>query len=119
MQNFNNQQFSRNSFRPTPQKRNLKLIIWVIIGGILIGVVIFFLTKGPDKNPVSKNNINEVPTKVSAESSETDSSNYYPSPTPRPTLPPLDSNSNLVEEVDKNEPRDFSKDFDELRDQVK
>lgn len=122
MQNFNNQQFNerpiRNSFRPTQPiqpKRNLKLYIWVIVISIIIGIAVFFLTRGAD-TVASPNAPREVPSDTST-TSESDS-DYYPSSTPKATPPPLDENSDLEAETENLDPKDYSGDFENLKKQI-
>lgn len=118
MQNFNNQQFSKNNFRPTPQKKSFKPYILVIVVSVLIGVGVFVFTQNSKKDTSPK----EIPAEIKTEQISTEEerdSEYYPSSTPRPSLPPLTKNTDLSAETEKNTPRDFSKDFDGLRDQLK
>lgn len=111
---LNQQSFSRNGVKPAQPKRNLKLYIWVIIISIIIGIAVFFLTRGSD-TVASPNAPKELPSDTS--SSENDPG-YYPSPSSKPTPPPLDENSNLEAEVEKLDPKDYSGDFENLKKQI-
>lgn len=81
----------------------LKSLIIVIIVSILIGVGIFFFTNQPSSSL-------ETPKK-----SFFSLSKPVQTPTPKPTLPPLDENSNLTEELEKTTPPDFSEDIKHLK----
>lgn len=83
---------------------NLKILI-VFIVSVFVGLIIFKLTdnKIPHKQQIvtNKNKALDI------------------TPTPKPTLPPLNVNSNLEEELEKLTPKDFSEDFKKLREEVK
>lgn len=79
---------------------NFKIITLVIVFSVLIGFGIFKLTNNKTVHP------DQVITKQQ-------SSNL--APTPKPTLEPIDQNSNLEEELDKLTPPDFSEDFESLK----
>lgn len=82
---------------------NLKIIVLVILISVLIGFGIFKLTNNKTIHP------DQVITKQQ-------SSNL--APTPKPTLEPIDQNSNLEQEIDKLTPEDFSEDFNQLKDEL-
>lgn len=111
---LNQQSFNRNGVKPVQPKNNLKLYIWVIVVSIIIGIAIFFLTRGAD-TVASPNAAREIPSDTSV--SENDPG-YYPSPSSKPTPPPLDANSNLEAEVEKLDPKDYSSDFENLKKQI-
>lgn len=96
----------------------LRTITAVIIISVLIGVGVFFLTKSSSTNELFSNPIKKTPTTSEAGASGEQSSSWYPSSTPRPTLPPLDKNSDLGVEVEKLDPVDYSGDFKILREQI-
>ena len=81
----------------------LKKIILIIIGAIILGVVIFLINlKSSNNKFLSSPNLTVIPA-------------FSPTPTPKLTLPPIDQNSNLKEELNKLIPPDFSEDFKNLR----
>lgn len=79
---------------------NFKIITLVIVFSVLIGLGIFKLTNTktvyPDQVIIRQQSSNLAPT-------------------PKPTLPPIDQNSNLEEELDKLTPPDFSENFENLK----
>ncbi len=82
-----------------------KQIIIVIIAGILIGVGIIIFTQ--------RSSIKKITPQFISSNQEAIST-----PTPKPTLPPLDENSNLEEETNNLTPKDFSQDFMKIREQL-
>ncbi|MBI2011339.1 hypothetical protein HYS91_01090 [Candidatus Daviesbacteria bacterium] len=84
---------------------NIKTISLVIIFSILIGVAIFFIT---NKNTPTISNIKSF----------NFSQNIDPSPSSSPTPEPVDENTNLMEQLEKNIPEDFSQDFEEIKNMV-
>ena len=87
---------------------NIKLVLSIIVVSILIGIGIFTLLSWKDQSissPISSKIFEEAP---KAEST----------PSPKPTLPPLDKDSNLEEEIDKLTPEDFSESFNTLKQEL-
>ena len=84
----------------------MKSLIIVSIIAILIGFTLFKLTK--DKMV----HVDQIVTKKNI------SHNIPQTPTPSPTLPPIDQSSNLDEEINKLTPQDFSEDFKKLKEEV-
>lgn len=81
----------------------MKSLIIVTLISVLIGFGIFKLINNKMVHP------DQIVTKQ-------ESSNL--APTPKPTLPPIDQNSNLEQEIDKLTPEDFSEDFNQLKDEL-
>lgn len=113
---LNQQSVNRNGFNPVQPQRNLKPYILVISISLLIGVGIFFFTKDSNNKVTTPTAPREIPANVTANTE--DSSGYYPSPIAKPTPPSLDKNSNLEAETEKLDPKDYSEDFKNLRDQL-
>ena len=91
---------------------NSKTIVLLIILSVITGTGIFLLDQLINrkdsplvKSAVSFANITTKP-KVS------------PTPTPKPTLPPLTENSNLEEELNSLNPSDYSNEFQTLKDSL-
>ncbi len=81
-----------------------KQIIIVVILSVVIGIGVYLYTKESSiTNPISK-----------FTTSQTDT----PTPSFTPTPLPLNSTSNLEEELEKLTPRDFSEDFQNLRNSI-
>lgn len=83
-----------------------KTLILVILGGIVVGIGIIageqlLKPKGIQLINIVRHQINSLPSEST--------------PTPKPTLPPLDQNTNLEEEINNLIPPDFSEDFNNLR----
>lgn len=94
----------------------IKPVIGVIVISVLVGVGIFLMTKDSKEVKLFSNQVlREVPKEVGEGMSD---ESWYPSTAPRPTLPPLNKDSNLVEETEKLEPKDYSEDFKVLRSQI-
>jgi hypothetical protein len=89
----------------------IKNLILVVIGGVIIGLGIFFGEKALKGN----SDIAVVRHQKNVAESEYSST---PVPTSKPTPEPLNESSNLGEEINKLTPPDFSEDFKELKDQV-
>lgn len=82
-----------------------KQIIFVVIAAILVGSIIFWFTR---KTPQEQTTLLNQPfPKLEVLTS--------PYPTPMPTPPAINESSNLEEELNKQTPRDFSEDFNSLR----
>lgn len=90
---------------------DIKTIILVIILSAIVGFMIFFGVKFFSGNNIASSNF---------QSSSLSKSSLKPTakPTPVPTYLPLDSNSNLGDEVNKLTPPDFSNDYKQLKDAV-
>lgn len=87
----------------------LKSIILVIIIAVIIGLFIVYLPKFLQKN----NNSSSINKPSSQRSIAT--------PSPTPSIPPVQINesSNLKDEINKIEIPDFTKDFDNLKSELK
>lgn len=83
-----------------------KTIILVIIFSALVGVTIFFISRLYQNQSSFAGN------------SSLSKILSTPSPTPKPTLPPVDANTNLQEEIGKLTPPDFSSDYEKLKQQA-
>ncbi|MBI2022399.1 hypothetical protein HYS97_00925 [Candidatus Daviesbacteria bacterium] len=84
---------------------SFKSLVLVIIFSALIGVVIFLLIGKGDGKIIQ-------PLTNSSQASKPEV------PTPKPTLPPLDENSNLEQEINKLDPPNFSEDIENLRNEL-
>lgn len=97
---------------------SMKAIIAVIIISILIGVLYVLFEKNFSGTPT----LSQVKTSSSGEKPQQtqtiEQSSISSLPTPEPTLPPIDSNSNLLEEGTKLEMRDYSSMFEDLKSKV-
>ncbi|MBI2595865.1 hypothetical protein HYW46_03995 [Candidatus Daviesbacteria bacterium] len=82
---------------------NFKKLVFIIIIAILIGFATLYGIKifsGGDRKL-------QIPQIIKQPSTS-------PTSTPKPTLPPIDQNSNLEGEMDKITPTDYSGDFSSL-----
>lgn len=89
----------------------LKNLILVIVGGVVIGLGIFFggqIIKGESKSNVVRHR------------SDFSTNNLQPetTSTPKPTFEPLNESTDLVEEINNLTPPDFSEDFQNLKNQI-
>ena len=80
---------------------NLKTLILIIILLILVGVTLIFVSNFTHSNNLTTQQFTNQTVPLT--------------PTPLPTLTPINENSNLKEEIKKLTPEDFSKDFDNLK----
>lgn len=82
-----------------------KKVFVVIIISIILGFMIFKIlnSNSPHVDKIVRPNISQS----------------EKSPSPKPTLPPLNQNSSLEEELDKLTPPDSTNDFEKLRQEVK
>lgn len=85
----------------------LKKIIIVTIISIFLGVAYVYVSNFSLPNTTFMSN---------QKTQNSPSSN--PTPTPLPTLPPLDRSSNLIQENQDKTPEDFLQDFKKLKDTV-
>jgi uncharacterized membrane protein YraQ (UPF0718 family) len=88
---------------------NVKTVFLTIIGAILIGIVIFFITQ---KFPLSQGSQTISPKNLG------ESEINLPTPSPKPSQPPIDKNTNLKEEMSKFDPPDYAEEFKGLRAEV-
>lgn len=89
---------------------NSKTIILVVIFSMLVGFGIFFGEK------LLKNDSLVGGSSSGGNLAQKEPGQILtPPPTPKPTLPPIDSNSNLKEEIKKLELPDFSQDYVEIK----
>lgn len=84
----------------------MKRLIIIVLISILIGSIIFKLTDNKTSH------VGQIVTKQ-------ESSNISPTSSPKPTLPPLNENSNLEEEINKLTPPDFSESINKLKEEIK
>ena|SRR3989344_6065404 len=95
---------------------NAKTIIGVVIVAILIGVLYVVF----EKNFTSTKTFNNSDTS-SAQELPKDApmqSSVINLPTPEPTLPPIDSSSNLLNEASSLQMRDYSSYFEDLKEKA-
>lgn len=85
----------------TNAKMSIKKIITIIVISIIAGFIIVKFSN--NSSPLVRQNVtgSNIPNP--------------PSPSTEPTPPPIDTNSNLEEEIDKLEPKDYSEEFSNLR----
>lgn len=86
---------------------NLKNLVLVVIGGVLIGITLVWIVKWSNSKNITQSNI------VRQDSRE-EKSEIFQS-TPEPTLPPINENSNLEEEINNLTPKDYSEEFKVFR----
>jgi hypothetical protein len=96
---------------------NAKTIIAVIIVAVLIGVLYVVF----EKNFMDRDNPAE---QVAADRMQTaqplpDQPDTMALPTPEPTLPPINGDSNLLEEASTLQMRDYSSMFEDLKNKVR
>jgi hypothetical protein len=89
----------------------IKNLILVIVGGVVIGVGVFY----GEKTLRGSLGTNIVRHQENIAGSEI---NSIPTPTVKPAAEPLNENTNLGEEIERLTPPDFSEDFQKLKDQV-
>lgn len=101
---------------------NLKNILLVIIVSILIGVGIFYgmklLSPSQSSNISPLIKLNPFRKTETAPTASADPRVVYPSPTPKPSLEPINESSNLEEEINKLTPKNYSEDFTELKEEI-
>ena len=82
---------------------SLKTLILVIVASALIGAITFYFTE-----PTQFNNVVNITKPIQNNATSSTAA-------PKPTLPPLDSTSDLNTETIKTSPEDFSSDFQDLK----
>ncbi len=87
---------------------NLKSIIIVVIISIATGVGIYYLSTPKANNLKNASAPREVPL----------TTNVEPSPSPLPSEPPIDKNTDLPAEIKKQVSPDFSDDYKKLKEEV-
>lgn len=86
---------------------NLKNLLLVVTGGVLIGIALVWIGKWGNSKNITQPNI------VRQDSRE-EKSEIFQS-TPEPTQPPINENSNLEEEINNLAPKNYSEEFNNLR----
>lgn len=87
---------------------NLKTLTFVVIISVIIGATIFWLTSNPPTTTVTSSEPKEIPASIQT----------IPTPTPLPSQPPIDKNTNLEMEIDQQVSPDFSEDYKKLKEEV-